>query len=139
MIYQLKEKWAIEPIADMVAERKELFKISRNKLVEYLIRGTKNETSIIFIDEKDKKLNGFFFASIEEIDGDDVCFIHACIVDPEKKHTCPEFLTRLRKWCVKSNIKKIFMLSNEHIKGVTKKYGFQHYANMMSLDVGNDK
>lgn len=135
MIYQLREKWAVAPIMRMMRKMPELFRISESKALNYFIRGLKDENSIIIVDEKDQELNGFLFASIEELEGNDVCFIHTCIINPKRKETGFEFIGRLRKWCGEKNIKNIFMMSNTHIKGYSQKYKFETYATIMKLKV----
>lgn len=139
MIYQLREKWAVQPIMKMMRKVPDLFKIAETKALDYFMRGLEDENSIIIVDEKEQTLNGFLFASIEELEGNDVCFIHACIINPHMRDTGFEFLGRLRKWCNQKGIIDIFMMSNNHIKGFSQKYKFEPYSTLMKLKVNEEK
>lgn len=135
MISQLREKQAIEPIFKMVIDRGDLFNIQKEKLLKYLEDAIKNETSIILLDEKDNKVDGFVFASVEEYDGEDVCFIHTCIVAKDKKYTVHDFIARLRKWSREKGIKTLIMSTNKHEKGFERKYGFKYLSTLMTMPV----
>lgn len=135
MIIQLREEWAIDPVFNMVIDRSDLFNIQKEKLREYLESAIKHDSSVIFLDETDNRLDGFVFASVEEFNGDNVCFIHSCIVSKEKKYTVYDFITRLRKWSKEKGIKMMIMSTNKHEKGFDRKYGFKYHSTLMSLPV----
>jgi len=134
MIYKLTEKWAIEPIIKLIEERNDIFNIPKDKLGKYLLEALIDENSVIFIDEKDKKIRGFVFASIEEFDGEDVCFVHSCIIDPEQKNTGFEFMAKLKKWCNEKRIKKI-LISTKKPKPFEKKYKFTYKSTLLEKEV----
>ena len=135
MIIQLREEQAIDPIFQMVIDRADLFDIQKEKLRSYLEDAIKNESSIVLLDEKDNRVDGFVFASVEEFNGEDVCFIHSCIVSPEKKYTVHDFIARLRKWSSEKGIKTMIMSTNKQEKGFERKYGFRYLSTLMSLPV----
>ena len=135
MILQLREEWAIEPIFQMVIERADLFDIQKDKLRDYLEDAIKNDSSIVLLDEKDNRIDGFVFASVEEFNGDDVCFIHVCIVAKEKKYTVHDFIGRLRAWSNERGLKTMIMSTNKHEKGFERKYGFKYLSTLMTLSV----
>lgn len=135
MIYTLKEKWAIEPIKNMILKRSDLFKITEDKLKERLTDGIENEASIIILDEKNGKVNGFVFASIENFNGEDVCFISACIVSPEMKQTVHDFIAKLKKWSKEKGLKRMILSTENHIEGFKKKYGFKYHATLLDMSV----
>ena len=137
MIIQLREEWAIEPVFNMVIDRADLFDIQKDKLRKYLEDAIKNESSIILLDEKDNRIDGFVFASVEEFNGEDVCFIHTCIVANEKKYTVHDFIARLKKWSKPKGIKTLIMSTNKHEKGFERKYGFRYHSTLMILPVEN--
>lgn len=133
MIYQLREIWAVEAILKMIEDQKELFKIPMDIVKKYLIKGIKDELSIILIDEKEKFLNGFLYASIEEFNGAEVCFIHACVIVPDREYTGPDFMARLKKWSKEKNMKEIFLSTDKHEVGFEQKYEFKYHSTIMSL------
>ena len=135
MIYEISEELVIEPILNMIKARKDIFKIPEEKVKRYLQEGIQDKNSIIIIDEKDKKINGFVFASVEEFNGEDVCFIHSCIVDMSMKYTVHDFIARLRKWSKERNLTAIIMSTPNHVEGFKKKYGFEYLSTLMILDV----
>lgn len=135
MIYQLREEWAIDPIVKMIGEKKDLFKITLEKAKNFLIKGISDELSIVLIDEKHKNLNGFLFASIEEFDGEDVCFIQTCIIVPDMEYTGYDFIARLKKWSKEKDINTIIMSTNSHKNGFERKYGFKFHSTLMTLAV----
>ena len=135
MIIQLREEWAIEPVFQMVIDRADLFNIQKDKLRKYLESAIENDSSIILLDEKDEKIDGFVFASVEEFNGEDVCFIHTCIVAKGKKYTVHDFIARLRKWSKEKGIKTLIMSTNKHEKGFERKYGFKYLSTLMTMPV----
>jgi len=135
MIFQLREECSIIPILNMIVARNDLFDINSEKAKYYLEQGIKSDSSIIIVDEKDKKINGFVFASIEEFNGEDVCFIFACVVSPDMKQTVHDFIAKLRKWSKEKGLKKMLLSTKTHPEGFSKKYGFKYESTLMSLAV----
>lgn len=134
MIYRLTEKWAIEPIVKLIEIRDDIFKIPKKKLGKYLLNALTDKNSVIFIDEKDKILRGFVFASVEEFNGEDVCFIHSCIIDPKQKNTGFEFMARLKKWCENKGLKKM-VIGTDRPEAFIKKYKFKYETTLLSKDL----
>lgn len=135
MIYKISEVQAIEPIVKMFDDRKDLFNIPPKKVRDYMANAIQDKLSIILIDEKDHNLNGFLFASVEDFNGEEVCFIHTCIIVPDMKYTGHDFIARLKKWSIERNIKTIFMSTKSHKDGFERKYGFKFHSTLMSLPV----
>ncbi len=135
MIVELSEKWAIDPMLKMITDREDVFKISEDKLKTYFDHAINNESCIILLDQKDDKVNGFVYASVEEFNGEDVCFIHCCVVIPEMKYTVHDFIARLRKWSAEKGLKIMIMSTDKHEKGFEKKYGFRYVSTLMSISV----
>lgn len=135
MIYELQEKWAVYPILDMLLEKKDLFRIRKDKLEDYLSRAVEDDDAIIIINEKDRDIGSFLYASIEEIDGEEAVFINACISEPKKADSVFELLSRLMKWAASKNLDKIFFLSNVHMEGFKRKYGFEKYSELLFLNI----
>jgi hypothetical protein len=151
MIYRLTEEWAIRPIAEMMLRRAEVFKIPTNKLIQYLLKGVKDTNSVIIVDEKDKDVRGFLFASIEEFNGEDVCFIQSCVIeprtgngekDPELLNCGHEMIEKLRKWCVQKGIvgegKMLISADLDKVDLYKRRYKFKPHAMIMTRDILTD-
>jgi len=139
MIYALHEEWAIPQILRMILNRGDLFKIKKNKLESYLKDSVKNGNSITLIDETNQNVDGVLFATITEIDGIDSCFIHCCIIDPQRELAGNEFMGRLINWSKSKGIENIFLLSNTHLGGFKRKYAFEDYSTMLKMNIDRYK
>lgn len=135
MIIQINEPFSIEPIIKLILEKKETFTIEPEKLVSYFLSAIKDKNSIVLVDEKDKEIKGFLFASVEELDGRDVCFIHTCLIDKKSPYTGFEFLSRLEKFCKERKLGEIDFITQRSKDGFEKKYKFKEKGILLTKEV----
>jgi len=136
MIYQVTIAEAVKPIMKLIKEKKEVFDISEDKLLEYLNRSVSGDDAILLVDEKDKDVRGFLFASIEEWDGQDVVFIQACVSEPHQKNTVFEFIAKLKVWGRKKGLNKMVFVTERNPQPYERKYKFKLNGYILTQDIG---
>jgi len=141
MVYALKDKTALTKLADMAQKNSRYFKIPRENFMKYVADAVGSPNSIVLLDEIEGNIFGFIYASVEEYNGEDVCFIQGCVIEGERKETGPKFLSVLKKWCVLKGLKKILFSCTIDDEGKSRanayerKYGFKQTATILSMNV----
>ncbi len=142
MIYRASEPWAIPEVLKIIEGHKDIFNIPKDKLDGYLTEAIKGENSVLFIDEKENKVVSFIYASIEEFNGEDRCFIHACVCGDKDKHTVHHFLGRVMQWAKDKGIKgkeKLMLITkiDGRFRDVLyrRKYKFEQKYILMTRDI----
>jgi len=138
MIYQLTEPTAVRGIITMIAKRPEAFEVPIDVISKYIINSIDDPFSLILLDEVDGDVRGFAYISIEEFNGEDVAFIHSCIVEPSQKNTVYEFIARTKKWARTKNVKKLVCVEDARIKAFMRKYKFKNMGTILGLDLNEE-
>jgi N-acetylglutamate synthase-like GNAT family acetyltransferase len=91
--------------------------------------------SKVFVEGKDENIRGFIFGSIEWFDGQDSCFVQACVVDPKEKNVCFELLARMKEWAKEKNVEYIYFMTPRDYKAYIRKYKFDYYSTVLRKKV----
>ncbi len=138
MIYQLVEPLAIRPILELMSKRQDIFDIPLEQVAKYLFESVEDDNSLILIDEKDEIIGGVLYASVEEFNGEDVVFIHACMINPTLKNTGFEFMARVRRWADSKGLNKILFVTDNHVEGYMRKYNFTNMGTILGIELNKE-
>jgi len=143
MIYKLKDKRATADLIKMIKANDKFITLPSSDATKYIASGIGNPNALILIDEVEGSIFGFVYATIEEWNGEDVCFVQSCVITPdrEKLNTGTMFLDKVNDWCRAKDIGRILFSCNIDEKGKTranafeKKYKFDKVAMILSKKV----
>lgn len=137
MIYQLTNPLLIPKLLEMA---KAVPDTPLDKLEKMLIEAMTSKQAKIFVDEKNNEIRGFIFGSVENLEGEDCIFIQFCIVKPikEERHIGFELLLKMRLWGKELGLNYIYTITDRNPKGYIRKYGFEHYANVLRKKIVDD-
>lgn len=135
MIYQVTSCLLIPQIVELA---KDVPGTPLDALRETLVNSISRKDARIFVDEKEGKIRGFIFATVEELEGKDALFIQFCVVRPTQNegNICNELLARVRKWGQESELRTMYFMTARNPKAFARKYHFRFHATVLkrSLD-----
>lgn len=122
MIYTVDNPLILPRIMQIATRIKDLpaHDVLRDRLLKAII----SPNSTVLIDRLGEQIRGLIYASRENLDGKDVCFIHLCYIDP-KANIGHELLNRIRTWARKNDLDEIYMMTTRSSKGFERKYNFK--------------
>lgn len=129
MILELDNILLIPRITELM---KEILPVSVNTFENMIVDAMASKKALILIDKKDEEIRGFVFATIEQMEAEDIVFIQISYIRPEYPKIGFELLARVRTWAKKMEIKNwIYMITPRDIKGFEKKYKFRFYGRLL--------
>lgn len=130
MIYQLTSGLLINQLEAMA---KTVPGAPVQALRDMLVNSIGRKDARVFVDEKDGKVNGFIFATVEEIDGRDSIFIQFCVVkpNPNEPNTCNELLSKVRKWGEEIKLRDMYFQTRRNPKAFARKYKFHYHTTVL--------
>lgn len=96
--------------------------LDRNALKDMIIGSMFNDHRFIMADIENKKLRAFIFATIETLDGEDVCFVQAC--GSNKPGVVQVMLDKMISWSKELGLKRIVFMTKRSPRAWERKYKF---------------
>lgn len=119
----------VEMIEQIMNNAGKIEGISRDTLKQMLMGALFNENKFIISDIDDGKIRAFLFATIEKLDGSDVCFIQACYSD--KDGVVQMLLNQTIQWSKNLGLTKIVFMTKRNPKAWERKYKFSKSYSVM--------
>ncbi len=143
MIYKLRDKRATKDLVKLLKANNKFISLSGSSAAEYIAEGIGNSNALILVDEAEGSIFGFIYATIEEWNGEDVCFIQNCVISQEraKLGVSELFLGKVNDWCDAKGISKMLFSCGIDGDGKTRadiferKYKFEKVAFILAKQV----
>lgn len=91
------------------------------------------EKRFIIADINNGQMMAFMFATVETLDGKDVCFIQAC--HSAKDGSCQIMLDKCIKWAKGLGLDSMVFMTNRNPKAWERKYKFSKIYSVMQRDI----
>jgi N-acetylglutamate synthase-like GNAT family acetyltransferase len=112
----------------------------KDVLERQLARAISRPDAVVYVDDFKGEIRGFIYASIENFDGEDVCFVQFCVVKPEiASYVCFELLGRVRVWANERGLKWIYTMTARNYKPFMKKYKFEFAYTVLKRRVVDER
>jgi len=102
-----------------------------DKVKKYFVKSVSSPDAKLYYEKHDNELRAYIYASIEELDGSDVVFIHSCYGNPKAKHIVRQLLNMIEKWGQSKGINDVYMMTNRNPKAYERKYRFEVVSFLM--------
>lgn len=137
MIYELVSPLEINSLVEM---SNGIVKTSTVELKNRLIGAIADKNGKVFIDKVDKTIRGFLYCSVENLDGDNVLFVHLCVVVPGEKQRLltNELINQAEKFARSKNIKNLVFMTRRNPKAFERKYKFKLEYYLMTRKVRDE-
>jgi hypothetical protein len=124
MVRQLENPLLLNRVLDLA---KNIPDMDTSVLGNMLTNALASKKAVILVSEtREGELNGFAFATIENLDGEDAVFIQATYIKPEdEKYTGFEFMTKMRLFGKDNRLNNIYMMTKRNPKAYMRKYKFE--------------
>lgn len=96
--------------------------LDRETLKKMILGSLFNDKKFIITDIENDKLRAFTFATVETLDGEDVCFVQAH--HSNKQGMTQIMLDKLISWSKGLGLKRIVFMTKRHPKAWERKYQF---------------
>lgn len=129
MIIELDNILLIPEVTKLV---KNILPIPVNVFEDMIVDAMCSKKALILIDKKDKEIRGILFATIEQMEVEDVAFVQTSYIKPEFRKIGFELLARLKTWAKNMGVKNwIYMITPRNTDGFEKKYKFKVYGTIL--------
>lgn len=130
MIYQITNALLIPKILQLA---RVIPDTNLKALENMIINGIGRKDSILLVDEKADEVNGFIFATVEELEGESVVFIQTCVNKPtnNEENVVHELLAKVRAWGRKQGLKQCFFMTRRSARAYERKYGFRYHTTVL--------
>lgn len=133
MIYQLTNALLIPALEEMA---KTVPGASVSALRDMLVETFRRKDSRIFVDEKDGKINGFIFGTVEQFEGQDAVFIQFCVVRPgNEQNIFNELLAKMRKWTREAGLKHFYFMTGRNPRAFERRTKMTFHAAVLKGSV----
>lgn len=105
----------------------------RNVLKRMILGSLLDEHKFIMADIDDGKLRAYMFATIENLNGEDVCFIQSCYSD--KAGVVQKMLDKCIKWCNGLDIHRMVFMTQRSPRAWSRKYKFSLKSYVMEREI----
>lgn len=119
----------IETIDKIVNSSSKIEGLDRNTLKRMILGSLFNDQKFMMADIEDGQMRAFLFATIEVLDGEDVCFIQAC--NSDKAGSVQIILDKLIAWCVGLGLKRMVFMTKRNPLAWERKYKFSRKYHVM--------
>lgn len=123
----------IELIEKVISTADNIEGLDRSALKVMMIRNLCTTKKFIMVDIDNDKVTSFMFATIESLDGQDVCFIQACA--SSKEGMVQVILDNLIKWSKNAGLKKVVFMTKRNPLAWERKYKFNKSYSVMERSI----
>jgi len=125
MVRQLENPLLLTKVIDLAKNIPDMDAVILSTMLTHALA---SKRALILISEtKEGEVNGFSFATIENLDGEDAVFVQATYIKPgeEEKYIGFELLTKLRLFGKDNRLNNIYMMTKRNPKAYMRKYKFE--------------
>jgi len=123
----------VETVELVVRGAVKIVGIDRSVLKRMILGSMLDDQKFIMADREGEKLRAFMFATIENLNGEDVCFIQSCYSD--KPEVVQKMLDKCIKWCHGLDIHRIVFMTQRSPRAWARKYKFKLKSYVMEREI----
>lgn len=102
-------------------------------VLKQMIIDSSLERKFVMADINDGQMKAFMFATVENLDGQDVCFIQAC--HSVKDGSVQVMLDKCIAWANEQGLKRIVFLTKRNPEAWERKYKFNEIYHVMAREI----
>lgn len=129
----IQQVYDMETVELIVRGAVKIVGVDRNALKRMILGSLLDDQKFIMADREGDKLRAFMFATIENLNGEDVCFIQSCYSD--KKDAVQQMLEKCIKWSKGLDIKRIVFMTQRSPNAWARKYKFKLKSYVMEREI----
>lgn len=123
----------LEDINQVINNAGDIIDLDRNELKRMVLGSMFNDEKFIMADVDEGKMKAFLFATIEVLNGEDVCYIQSC--SSKKQGSVQEMLDKLIVWAKQRGLKRLVFMTQRNPLAWQRKYKFNQTSFVMQREI----